>query len=182
MIVSIIVIALSVILDQVTKLLVVNSLELYESVEVIPGVFNFTYIHNKGAAFGMLDEHRWVFMVVSTVAIAALLVYIFKFAPKNNLLRIGLSLVVGGGIGNMIDRVVLGYVVDFLDFCAFDFWIWIFNVADACVCVGAGIIALYFIMDIIKDVRAEKAKNALAVERKMPQTEETKEEKNEENG
>ena len=178
MIISIIVIALSVILDQVTKLLVVNSLDLYESVEVIPNVFNFTYIHNKGAAFGMLDEHRWVFMVISTVAIVALLVYLFKFAPKNNLLRIGLSLVVGGGIGNMIDRVALGYVVDFLDFCAFDFWVWIFNVADVCVCVGAGIIALYLIIDIINDAKAQKAKKALAAD---CETEEIKEEDNKEN-
>ena len=172
-IISIIVIAFSVIFDQLTKLTVVKLLELGESVEVIPGVFNFTYIHNRGAAFGMLDEHRWVFMVISTVAIVAILVYLFKFAPKSNLLRIGLSLVVGGGIGNMIDRVALGYVVDFLDFCAFDFWVWIFNVADACVCVGAGVIALYFIIDIVKEEREEKAKK--------DSTEEIKEDTNEEN-
>lgn len=172
-IISIIVIAFSVIFDQLTKLTVVKLLELGESVEVIPGVFNFTYIHNRGAAFGMLDEHRWVFMVISTVAIVAILVYLFKFAPKSNLLRIGLSLVVGGGIGNMIDRVALGYVVDFLDFCAFDFWVWIFNVADACVCVGAGVIALYFIIDIVKEAREEKAKKY--------STEEIKEDTNEEN-
>ncbi len=178
MVISIIVIALAVLVDQATKLLVVNTLDLHESLEIIPSVFNFTYIQNRGAAFGMLDEHRWVFMVVSSLAIIAILVYLFKFAPKNNLLRVGLALVVGGGIGNMIDRVVLGYVVDFLDFCAFDFWVWIFNVADACVCVGAGIIALYFIIDIINDAKAEKAKKILAAH---SETEETKEENNKEN-
>ncbi len=181
MVISIIVIVLAVILDQLTKLVVVNSLALHESIEVIPKVFNFTYIHNKGAAFGMLDEHRWVFMVVSSVAILAILIYLFKFAPKNNLLRVGLSLIVGGGIGNMIDRVALGYVVDFLVFCAFDFWVWIFNVADACVCVGAAIIVLYFIIDIIKDTKENKAKKALAAAPEMREAEEIKEDKDEEN-
>lgn len=177
MVICIIVIVLSVVLDQLTKLIVVNSLELHESVEIIPNIFNFTYIRNNGAAFGMLGEHRWIFMVVSSVAILGILVYLFKFAPKNKLLRVGLSLVVGGGIGNMIDRVALGYVVDFLDFCAFDFWIWIFNVADACVCVGAGIVALYFIIDIIREAKDNKLKNT--IEAGLEQ--EIKEEKNEEN-
>ena len=122
------------------------------------GVFRFSYVENRGAAFGMLDEHRWVFMIISTVAIVALLVYLLKFAPKNNFLMIGLSLVIGGGIGNMIDRVAYGYVVDFLDFCAFpNLWMWVFNVADACVCVGAGMVMLYFIIDIVKDAKKQKA-------------------------
>ncbi len=166
MLTSIIIIVLSVVLDQLTKLLTVKSLALHESVDVIPGVFRFTYIQNRGAAFGMLDEHRWVFMIISSVAIIALLVYLFKFAPKNILLSVGLSLVIGGGIGNMIDRVALGYVVDFLDFYAFDFWVWIFNVADACVCVGAGIIALYLIIDIVKEAKKEKALCEIKEEKK----------------
>ena len=74
------------------------------------------------------------------------------------LLRVGLSLVIGGGIGNMIDRIAYGYVVDFLDFCAFpSIWKWVFNIADACVCVGAGIVMLYFIIDIVKDAKKQKA-------------------------
>lgn len=178
MVICIIILALSVILDQLTKLLVVRYLELGESVEIIPEVFNFTYIHNKGAAFGMLDEHRWVFMVISSVAIMAILFYLFKFAPKNNLLRVGLSLVVGGGIGNMIDRVALGYVVDFLDFCAFDFWVWIFNVADACVCIGAAVIALYYVTDIVKEAKAEKDKKAAFDTIEAAETKEIKEDKN----
>ena len=158
MLICIIIIALSVALDQLSKQLVVHFLDRGNPLEIIPGVFRFSYVENRGAAFGMLDDHRWVFMIVSTVAIAGLAVYLFKFAPKNTLLRVGLSLVIGGGIGNMIDRIAYGYVVDFLDFCAFpSLWKWVFNVADACVCVGAGIVMLYFIVDIVKDAKKQKA-------------------------
>ena len=158
MLICIIVIALSVIFDQLTKQLAVHFLEKGDPFDVIPGVFRFSYVENRGAAFGMLDDHRWVFMIISTVAIAAMLVYMWKFAPKSIFLTVGLSLVVGGGIGNMIDRVAYGYVVDFIDFCAFpNLWMWVFNVADACVCVGAGMVMLYFVIDIIKDAKKEKA-------------------------
>ena len=161
MLISVIVIALAVIADQLSKQLVVHFLDRAEPFDIIPGFFRFSYVENRGAAFGMLDEHRWVFMIVSTVAIIALLIYMFKFAPADKLLRIGLSLVIGGGIGNMIDRSAYGYVVDFLDFCAFPkLWMWVFNVADACVCVGAGLVMLYFIIDIVKEAKKEKlAKN-----------------------
>ena len=158
MLICLIIIALTVGLDQLTKQLVVHFLDKNVPFDVIPGVFRFSYVENRGAAFGMLDEHRWVFMIISTVAIAAMLVYLWKFAPKNVFMRIGLSLVIGGGIGNMIDRVVFGYVVDFLDFCAFPtLWKWVFNVADACVCVGAGMVMLYLVLEIIKEAKAEKA-------------------------
>ena len=165
MLICIIVIALSVIFDQLSKQLVVHFLDRDDPFEVIPGVFRFSYVENRGAAFGMLDDHRWVFMIVSTVAIAALIVYLWKFAPKDKFVQVGLSLVVGGGIGNMIDRVAYGYVVDFLDFCAFpNLWMWVFNIADACVCVGAGMVMLYFIIDIVKDAKKQKATSSVESE------------------
>ena len=153
----IIIIVALVTVDQVTKLMAVRLIGPGGSVDVIPNIFRFTYVENRGAAFGMLDSHRWVFMVISTLAIIGLLIYLFKFAGSNKLLHTGLALVIGGGIGNMIDRVAYGYVVDFLDFCAFpNVWIWVFNVADACVCIGVGLIALYLIIDIIKDAKKVK--------------------------
>ncbi len=158
MLIYIMVIALAVIADQLSKQLVLHFLDRSNPFDIIPGVFRFSYVENRGAAFGMLDEHRWVFMIVSTVAIVALLVYLWKFAPRDKLLGVGLSLVIGGGIGNMIDRVAYGYVVDFLDFCAFpNLWMWVFNVADACVCVGAGIVVLYLVIDIVKDAKRQKS-------------------------
>ena len=156
-IITVLLIIASVVLDQVSKLLVVANMELGQSVDIIPGVFRFTYIHNEGAAFGSMADSRWIFMILSSVAIIAILVYIFWKKPESRLLRAALILVAGGGIGNMIDRIWLGYVIDFLDFCAFPkLWMWIFNVADACVCIGAGLLALWMILDIIKDEKAKK--------------------------
>ena len=161
MIISIIIIAAVVLADQLTKQLVVHFLDRSEPFDVISGIFRFTYVENRGAAFGMLDDKRWIFMVVSSIAIVALLVYMSKFAPPSKMLKIGLSFIVGGGIGNMIDRVAYGYVVDFLDFCAFPtLWKWVFNVADACVCVGAGMVMLYLVLEIIKEAKAENAAKA----------------------
>ncbi len=130
-------------LDQLTKYLVAANLPIDNSadVEVWSGVFHLRCISNDGAAFGMLDDHRWVFMTVSTVVIIGML--IFMVLKRKNIpvtLGIALSMVISGGIGNMIDRVALGYVIDFIYFVPIDFPC--FNVADSFVCVGA---ALMFI-------------------------------------
>lgn len=161
----------SVLLDQVSKRLVVAFLMEKGSVDVIPNVLRFTYVENRGAAFGMLSEHRWIFMLVSTIAILAMLIYLWKFRPESKLACAAISLIVGGGIGNMIDRVYLDYVIDFIDFCAFDFWVWVFNIADACVCVGGGLLLLWCVLSLIQESRADK-KNSEADEER---TEEQKE-------
>jgi signal peptidase II len=156
-IISVVLMLVLVGLDQLSKYLIISNLELHESIEIIPGIFNFTYIQNRGAAFGSFDEHRWIFLILSTVMIAAILAFLFWKKPQDKLLLSSLILITGGGIGNMIDRVCLGYVIDFLDFCAFpNLWMWIFNVADACVCIGAGILALWMILDTVKEAKKEK--------------------------
>ncbi len=116
-----------VLIDQVTKLFAVYMLEPVGSVSVIKGVLNFTYVENEGAAFGMLSNNRWVFLIVSTVAIIALLIYMWKFRPKSRVACLAMSMIAAGGIGNMIDRLARSgvdksgetyyYVVDFIDFC-----------------------------------------------------------------
>ena len=147
-------------LDQVSKILVLKFL--YEGqVELIPGVLNFTYVENRGMAFGLLAEHRWIFMILSVVGIGLVAFYLFRYV-KSTLGRVSLALIVGGGIGNMIDRIYLGFVVDFIDFCLFDFWVWVFNIADAAVCVGAALFVLELILEIARDTKkshngAEKA-------------------------
>ena len=150
-------------LDQASKWLVMLTMELHESIEVIPGVFRFTYIRNQGSAFGMFSDSRWVFLVLSTVGIAAVIYYLVKFRPMQKLMWIPLAMIAGGGIGNMVDRLFYGEsfgngtVVDFLDFCPFpNLWMWIFNVADSFVCVGAGILFVYLLIDIIREYKAEK--------------------------
>lgn len=141
-------------LDQVSKILVLKLL--YEKqVEVIPGVLNFTYVENRGMAFGLLSDHRWVFMLLSVLGIGLVGYYLFRYV-KSTRGRISLALIVGGGIGNMIDRVHLGFVVDFIDVCLFDFWVWVFNIADAAVCVGAALFVLELILEIGKDSRKKK--------------------------
>ncbi len=151
------VIAGSVLLDQVTKRLAVAFLTDGASVDVIPGIFRFTYVENRGAAFGMLADHRWVFMIISTLAIVGLFVYLWKYAPASPWARCALAMIIGGGIGNMIDRVALNYVIDFLDFCAFpEIWPWVFNVADAFVCVGGGILFVWCAVALIREQKNQK--------------------------
>ena len=145
----------SVLIDQIVKIIVDSSMAVGETVPVIKDIFHFTYIQNKGAAFGMLSNNRWVFMIISSVAIVAILVYLFKYCTEPLLTKIGFALIVGGGIGNMIDRIFLGYVVDMIDCRFIDFYV--FNIADSCVCVGAGIVALGFILSMVKEYKEKKA-------------------------
>ena len=154
MLFCIIVMAAVVAADQLSKLIVIEYLAPVEQVKLIDGVLHLTYVENRGAAFGMLSDHRWVFMVLSVAAIAALVIYLWKSRPRDRLLTLSLAMIAGGGIGNMIDRMVYGYVVDFIDVTAV--WDYVFNVADSAVCVGCGLIILWFILCEIKE-RKNKA-------------------------
>lgn len=172
------VLLLVVLLDQITKLLIVNHFELGESLPLIKDVFHFTYILNEGAAFGMLADHRWVFLILSTVSVLGITAYlVFRSNKIGTLWGIALGMIAGGGIGNMIDRIWngevfgSGAVIDFIDFCAFpELWSWIFNVADAAVCVGAGLIFVAVILDEVKESRKRKASATL---QEQSSTEET---------
>ncbi|MBQ9785530.1 MAG: signal peptidase II [Clostridia bacterium] len=157
-------------LDQLTKWLTVRNLELYESFPLWEDVLHFTYVQNEGMAFGMMDDSRWVFMTFSSVAIVALSIYLFRFRPTSKWMQVSIAMIIGGGIGNMIDRIFLGYVIDFIDFTLINFAV--FNVADSFVCVGAGMLMFYLVMDIIKDAKKEKAKKPDA-----SQTEQTDEDR-----
>ena len=148
------VIAAVILLDQISKILVLTYL-FEDQVELVEGVLRFTYVENRGMAFGLLADHRWVFIVTSVLGIGLITFYLFRFVERN-LSRVGLALIVGGGIGNMIDRVRLGFVVDFIDFCAFDFWVWVFNVADAAVCVGAALFILDLLIELFADMKRVK--------------------------
>ncbi len=145
-------------LDQLTKFLVVKYLEPIGSVPLWKNVLHFTYVENEGAAFGMLSNHRWVFMILSTVAIVGVSIYLFGFCREGKWVKTALALIVGGGIGNMIDRIALGYVVDFIDFTLIDFAV--FNVADSFVSIGAVMLVLFFIHSAIKEYHSEKQKKS----------------------
>ena len=165
MLIWLMIIAGIVFLDQLSKWLTVINLDLYGTFPLIEDVFHFTYVRNTGAAFSIFNkpDERWIFMSISTVAIVALSVYLWKKRNDSKLLCIALSFIVGGGIGNMVDRCLLGYVIDMLDFRLINFAI--FNVADSFVCVGVGLFALQVIIDEIKTAKQEKEKKlAAAVE------------------
>ena len=115
------VIIVTVFLDQLTKYLTVLHLKPIDTLPIIEDVLHLTYVENTGAAFGMMKDQRWLFMIVSTVAIIALLIYLFKKKTQPKLENLAIAFIVGGGIGNMIDRVVLGYVVDMIDFRLINF-------------------------------------------------------------
>ena len=145
-------------IDQLTKWLAVIYLQGESSFPLWREVLHFTYVENTGMAFGMLKDHRWVFMVFSTVSIIALLVYLFRFRPQSRWMQVPMAMIVGGGIGNMIDRIFLGYVIDFIDFTLIDFAV--FNIADSFVCVGAGILIVYLLIDLFREIKLERAKKA----------------------
>lgn len=147
--------ALIVFLDQLSKYLTVLYLKPVGTFPIIRNALHLTYVENRGAAFGMLENSRWVFMLVSSVAIVALSVYLIYKKPQNRLLCVSLSFIIGGGIGNMIDRVFLGYVVDMIDFRLINFAV--FNVADSFVCVGAGLLMLYLILAMRREAVAERS-------------------------
>lgn len=144
---SVFIAAAVLILDQLTKIYVVWVMELSQSIPVIKNVLHITYVQNRGMAFGLFANNRMLFMIPTVVLIAVIVLAIVKLKGKNKVLDTSLGLVLGGGVGNMIDRVARGYVVDFVDFCAFDFWQWVFNVADAAVVVGA----FLFIIAVVTD-------------------------------
>ncbi len=170
--------------DQITKYTVAHYLPVDASPDlpVWDGVFSLRCISNDGAAFGMLDDKRWLFMTVSTVVIIGMLVFLF-FKHKNisKPLGIALAMVVSGGIGNMIDRVLLGYVIDFIYFVPIDFPC--FNVADSFVCIGAGLMfiaVLFFEKDESKDAKKAVSAECLENEKEKPEpAKESKEEQSE---
>ena len=132
-------ILLLVALDQATKHVVRASFALHEFRPVIPGFFSLTYVQNRGAAWGILSGWGFLLVALAVVMLVVLARYRAKIFGDGLLGRIAFILLSGGIIGNLIDRAVLGYVVDFLDFYAGQSHFPAFNVADSCICVGVGL-------------------------------------------
>jgi signal peptidase II len=132
--------ALVIVLDQLTKWLMSSWLDLYETVAIIP-YFNLTLAHNYGAAFSFLASaggwQRWFFTILAIVVSVALTIWMKRLKAHARLEAISLALILGGAIGNVIDRVVHGYVIDFLDVYVGSYHWPAFNIADSAICVGA---------------------------------------------
>ncbi len=143
-----------VVLDLLTKYLTVQFLApLNYDVVIIPRVLSFSYVENKGAAFGILANNRWIFMVLSVILIVAIILVLKYSKISHPLFVFSASMILGGGIGNMLDRIFLGYVVDFIKVTFIDFPV--FNIADCSVVVGTILLAVYIIF-LDKSLSASK--------------------------
>ena len=159
LIISFAIIAVSIILDQITKVIALNDLKPIVSHPFIEGLIEFRFTTNPGIAFGMLGGKGWLFIPVSSIAIILVVFILIYYRKKlSPLLSVALSMIAGGGVGNQIDRIFRGEVIDFLNFQFIDFPI--FNVADCFVTVGcvlAGISIIFFDRWVLFD-RTDKTK------------------------
>lgn len=144
---------IAILVDQGTKYVIASQMELNEKISVIGDFFLITSHRNRGAAFGILEDQRWFFIVVTTIVVIGLVWYINKVRTMpGKLLPVALGLVLGGAIGNFIDRVLYGEVVDFLMFNFGSYTFPIFNIADSCIVIGVGLI----ILDTLLEMKREK--------------------------
>ena len=143
------------IFDQLTKFYIDRTMKLYQSIPVIDGLFSITYLRNKGAAFSFLSDASWrlpFFLLATVIAVIAIIAAFYKLKDEQHFAAFSLSLILSGAIGNLIDRVRMGEVVDFLDvYWRSHHWP-AFNVADSAICVGVALLAL----DLLREERRAK--------------------------
>jgi len=128
-----------IILDQSSKLWITQIISLHQSIPILPS-FNFTLLYNEGAAFSFLAQaggwQRWFFIILTTVIITILLIWLYNLERQQRLVMFSLALIIGGALGNLIDRVLYGYVIDFID-VYYQQWHWpTFNIADSAISIG----------------------------------------------
>lgn len=143
---------LVVVIDQFTKWLIVKYMDLRESISIIDGFLSITSHRNRGAAWGILQGQMVFFIVITIVVIIGIVYFLKNYAKQSRLYGIGLGLILGGAIGNFIDRIFRKEVVDFVDTIIFGYDFPIFNVADAALCIGVALV----IFQIFKEDREEK--------------------------
>jgi signal peptidase II len=136
-----------VVIDQLTKFMVKATIPLYSKREIIPNLLDFTHVQNTGAAFGVLNAAEFpyksaVMIGIATLALVAISLYARQLGSDEKLSRYGLALILGGAFGNLIDRAIAGYVVDFVDVYWGEAHFWAFNVADAAISMGAVLVLL----------------------------------------
>lgn len=138
-----------VVIDQIIKIIVLNNMDLHESIPIIKNVLHLTYVLNDGAAFSFLSGQAWILCGVTSVFMAVLIYVFVNKKSKHPLLIYSLGLIISGGIGNLIDRffrgetLFYGKVIDYIDFRIINFAV--FNFADCCVCIGAALMIVYVI-------------------------------------
>jgi signal peptidase II len=124
--------------DRAAKLVALKAMSAGQSIKVIPDIFHITLVFNSGAAFGLLKDQAVLFVLISTFVITFIILFAWRHKGMSGLLAVSLGLILGGSLGNLVDRMTFGYVIDF-----FDFRVWpVFNVADSGITVGVGMLAL----------------------------------------
>ena len=129
-----------VVLDQIFKYLAINNLKSVENVAVIDNLLYFTYLENRGAAFGIFSNQRWLFIITTVLAIILLVYLVFVKKFQSKIFNISVALIIGGGVGNLIDRIFLGYVVDYIQI---SFFPPVCNFADYCITAGTIILIIW---------------------------------------
>lgn len=140
--VAIIIGIIMVAVDQIIKYFVTVYLQPLGSVTVIDNFFNLTYVENNGVAFGMFSDMRWVFVALTSVLLFVIMFIMFKKRPKGKMFYIAAGLIIGGGIGNLIDRIFYGYVIDYL---SLSFFPPVCNFADYCITIGTVLLIIYLL-------------------------------------
>lgn len=135
---------ISVILDQIIKYLIISKYTLYKKNPVIEGFFNITYVQNRGAAWGILNNNIILLVVITVLALGLICSFIFKEANIKKLDIVLYGMLLGGIIGNFIDRIFRGYVIDFLDFIIFGYDFPVFNIADMLIVISVGIMIVTY--------------------------------------
>lgn len=148
--------------DQFTKVFISSNFEMAKSYKFLPGLIDITYIHNDGGAWGMLGGYTWLLLSVTIVIMLVCIALLLKCGVKNKLMFWSIMLILSGGVGNMIDRILRGGNV--IDFLHFEFWptFPVFNVADCAIVIGAGLLLVYFFKDML-DENKKKRLNAQQV-------------------
>lgn len=130
--------------DQFIKYIVINNLKPVKSVSIIDNFLRFTYVENRGAAFGILQDSQGLFIIMTVILLIVFIYSLFIRKLKPPLFMVASALIIGGGLGNLIDRIYLGYVVDYIEL---SFFPPVFNFADICVCIGAVVLIIYLFLE-----------------------------------
>ena len=143
-------------LDQFIKVMVLNHLKPIGIMEIIPGFFDFVYVENRGAAFGMLENQKWLFVIVTVLVSTAIIYLLFRYKNHTVFSYWASILIVAGGVGNLIDRVLRGFVVDYIHF---SFFPPVFNFADCCVTIGTIFLIIHVLFFMESKGKHIKEKN-----------------------
>lgn len=147
---------ISLLFDQIVKILIVNNMNLFDSINIIDNFFKLTYVRNTGAAWSILSGNRLLLIFISLIALFIIYLYFIKDKKLNKLENVSYGLLVGGILGNLIDRIIYGYVIDYLDFKIINYDFPIFNVADICIVISIILIGITLIVGEVNERNKNK--------------------------